>query len=58
MKKRIITKRGTDSKEIEIGPLAWAEKPFLKHQEKVQITIPAGWKISLGRGTGSMIGAF
>ena len=54
MKAKVTTLRGTSSKEIEVGSLAFAGEEFISYQKRRMEGLPKKLAITLGKGTGKM----
>lgn len=55
--RKIVTAKGTSTIEVEIGSLVWTGKEFIKMQEEQLGSLPKGFTMSLGKGTGKIIAA-
>ena len=55
--RKIVTEKGTSTKEIEVGSLVWTGKEFIKFQEDQLGALSKGFTMSIGKGTGKIIAA-
>jgi len=55
--RKIVTAKGTNTIEVEVGSLVWTGSEFVKMQEEKIGSLPKGFTMSLGKGTGKTIAA-
>ena len=55
--RKIVTAKGTSTMEVEVGSLVWTGKEFIKMKEEQLGSLPKGFTMSLGKGTGRTIAA-
>ena len=52
MRAKIVSEKGTSSKEIDVEPSKWVGRDFFLVQDEFMASLPRGTIISLGKGTG------
>ncbi len=55
MRAKILSDKGTASKEVDVEPSQWAGREFYVAQESFMSELPRGTIISLGKGTAKIL---
>lgn len=55
MKAKILSEKGTTSKQVDVDPIKWAGEAFYGPQEEFFGSLPKSTIISLGKGTGKVL---